>query len=193
MCKRGEIYYVKLVKQDPTSSIQSGIRPIVIVQNNYGNRFSPTIIAVPLTTSLKKIHQPTHVIIEASRPGLSRTSMVLAEQVLTVNKVDITGDLIHTLSEEKMVEIDEALMVSLSIGTEQVTVDENYIISMLNDIRTLESNIRAATSDSKLRLEGERQGTLRALKRYCSKHKVDYRSYIDRVQSINTSRRKVAV
>lgn len=115
MCKRGEVFYVAFPVQTKNSSIQAGIRPAIIVQNNTGNKYSPTIAVVPLTSVIKNENQPTHVVIPEGN-GLEKTSMALAEQLTTVNKFDIRYNLICTLPEHIMKQVDEALKVSLALA-----------------------------------------------------------------------------
>lgn len=93
----GEVY---LMKFGGSGSEQSGWRPGVVFQNNMGNAYSPNIIALPLTSSLKKTNQPTHVIIKAADSGLRRDSMVLFGQYIT------------TLSEEHMKQVAEANLLA---------------------------------------------------------------------------------
>lgn len=94
----GEVY---LMKFGGSGSEQSGWRPGVVFQNNMGNAYSPNIIALPLTSSLKKTNQPTHVIIKAADSGLRRDSMVLCENPERMSKERL-GQYITTLSEEYM-------------------------------------------------------------------------------------------
>ena len=81
--KRGDIYYADL--SPVIGSEQSGIRPILIIQNDIGNKFSPTIIGVPIT-SKAKIRMPTHIVIEGNKYGLDKDSIILAEQIRTLDK-----------------------------------------------------------------------------------------------------------
>ena len=82
--KRGDIYYADL--SPVVGSEQGGMRPVLIVQNNVGNRFSPTVIAAAITSQLNKAKLPTHIEIEARTYGLSKDSVVLLEQVRTLDK-----------------------------------------------------------------------------------------------------------
>lgn len=88
--KFGEIYFAELVGGH---HIQSGIRPVVIAQNNVGNRYSPTVEVIPMTSRVRKAsYMPTHVLVHPSRQnGLSRDSVVLAEQVVTISKEQLVG------------------------------------------------------------------------------------------------------
>ncbi|WP_304428022.1 type II toxin-antitoxin system PemK/MazF family toxin [uncultured Clostridium sp.] len=110
--RRGDVYYANLGKNK--GSVQGGVRPVVIVQNNVGNKFSPTLIVVAITTKSKKNKQPTHVTIEKELSRLQEDSIVLLEQIRTINKKDLR-EYVMTLSEDKMRDIDKALCVSLAL------------------------------------------------------------------------------
>lgn len=108
---RGDIFLVQL--DASYSHVQNGKRPCLIIQNNLGNTFSPTLIVVPLTTKLKKPEMPVHVTITPYQ-------MALCECILTISKKQILS-YIKTLNENTMKKIDEALSVSLElIGEEKV-------------------------------------------------------------------------
>lgn len=106
----GEIY---LMKFGGSGSEQHGLRPGLVFQNNTGNAHSPNIIALPLTSNLKKTGQPTHVVIQAREGGLARDSMVLCENPERMSK-DRIGDYITTVSEDTMAEIAEASLLATS-------------------------------------------------------------------------------
>lgn len=108
--KIGDIYLMKFIGD---GSEQSGWRPGVVFQNNTGNAYSPNIIALPLTSSLKKTDQPTHVIIKADDSGLKRDSMVLCENPERMSKRRI-GEYITTVSESYMSQIAIASLLSSS-------------------------------------------------------------------------------
>lgn len=110
LIKRGEIYLANL--NPSLGSEQSGIRPVLIIQNDTGNRYSPTVIVLAITSKEKK-NIPTHVKIGAMQ-GLEKDSVVLVEQVRTVDKERLIKKL-GMLSFEKMQEIKEALKISLNI------------------------------------------------------------------------------
>jgi mRNA interferase MazF len=85
---KSDIVYGNIRKDD--GSIQSGYRPMYIIQNNVGNRYSPTVTVLPITSKLKYINQPTHTLIVADKEnGLEKDSVILAEQITTINKTDI--------------------------------------------------------------------------------------------------------
>lgn len=111
--KRGEIYMANLPKAG--GSIQHGCRPVVIVQNNTGNKYSPIIIVVPITTKKKnKSYVPTHIKVTRLKE-LSKDSVVLCEQILTINQRDL-GSYIGKLNRRKMIELNVALAVSIMPG-----------------------------------------------------------------------------
>jgi len=112
MMKRGEIYLADL---DPVvGSEQGGIRPVLIIQNDIGNLHSPTVIVAAMTTSARKGALPIHVPVTPDESGLRRDSVVLTEQVRTLEKSRLTRYL-GALSPEAMKRIDHAL--GLSLGT----------------------------------------------------------------------------
>lgn len=112
MILRGELYTAQL---DPVvGSEQGGRRPVLVVQNDQGNRFSPTVIVLALTSQLQKARLPTHVTIRAEQTGLTRDSVAMAEQIRTLDKKRL-GERIGRLPEEEMRRVDEALRVSLHL------------------------------------------------------------------------------
>lgn len=111
--RRGEIYFADL---DPHyGSEQGGKRPVIVIQNNTGNKFAPTVIVAAVTSKVsKKPNQPTHVLIEKN-PAFSRPSVVLLEQIFTIDKERIQRLLGRTTPDE-MYQINEALMNSLDLN-----------------------------------------------------------------------------
>lgn len=112
--KRGDIYYANL---DPViGSEQGGVRPVLIIQNDLGNRFSPTVIVLPLTSRMGKASLRTHVPILPPQGGVKKPSLILCEQVRTLEKSRLKG-FMGTLSPEKMRLVERAL--SLAVGQEE--------------------------------------------------------------------------
>ena len=113
MIKRGEIYYADL--SPVVGSEQGGIRPVVIIQNDIGNRFSPTVIVAPITTTRTgKAQLPTHVHLYEGSTNLAYHSVVLLEQVRTIDKTRLKH-LVGTIDEETLDEIDNALHISFGL------------------------------------------------------------------------------
>ena len=109
---RGEIYYADL--SPVVGSEQGGIRPVLIVQNDVGNRFSPTVIAAAITSQLEKAHLPTHISLPAKDCGLQKNSIVLLEQIRTLDKRRLK-ERMGKLDESSMGKIDTALSVSFGL------------------------------------------------------------------------------
>lgn len=111
--KRGEIYCADL---DPVvGSEQGGIRPVLVIQNDVGNRFSPTVIVLAITSRQHKADLPTHVALEAGEAGLNRPSLVLAEQMRTLEKRRL-GRKLGSLDACRMRLVEEAVRASLGIA-----------------------------------------------------------------------------
>ncbi|NWN94357.1 MAG: type II toxin-antitoxin system PemK/MazF family toxin, partial [Bacillus sp. (in: Bacteria)] len=108
--KRGDVYFADL--SPVVGSEQGGVRPVLILQNDIGNRFSPTVIVAAITAQIQKAKLPTHVEIDAKRYGLERDSVILLEQIRTIDKQRLTDKITH-LDEEVMEKIDDALQISL--------------------------------------------------------------------------------
>lgn len=110
--KRGEIYSADL---DPVvGSEQGGIRPVLVIQNDLGNRYSPTVIVLAITSQRGKAKLPTHVEIAAGEAGLTKPSIILAEQVRTLEKKRLM-DRMGQLTPKEMERVDQALYASLGI------------------------------------------------------------------------------
>ncbi len=110
--KRGDLFYADLSPVE--GSEQGGIRPVVVVQNNVGNKYSPTIIIAPITSQTNKAKLPTHVAIESNKYGLPKDSVVLLEQVRTIDKKRLK-EKIGKFSKAVMKSVDKALVKSLGL------------------------------------------------------------------------------
>jgi mRNA interferase MazF len=110
--RRGDIFYADL--SPVVGSEQGGLRPVLIVQNDVGNRYSPTVIAAAITSRMGKTRLPTHIDIYASRAGLAKDSVILLEQVRTLDKIRLREKMGH-ISPETMELVDKGLQVSLGL------------------------------------------------------------------------------
>ena len=110
--KRGDIYYADL--SPVVGSEQGGMRPVLIVQNDIGNKYSPTVIAAAITSQRFKTQLPTHIQVDAQDCGLSKDSIVLLEQVRTLDKQRLK-ERMGNLGERDMIRVNRALSVSLAI------------------------------------------------------------------------------
>ena len=110
--RRGDLFYADL--NPVVGSEQGGIRPVLVMQNNVGNHFSPTVVAAAITSRKAKNSLPTHILLE-NVPGLAPTSLLLLEQLRTIDRKRLRG-YIGRISKEKMLEVDAALAISIGIG-----------------------------------------------------------------------------
>ena len=112
--RRGDIFYADL--RPVVGSEQGGIRPVLIIQNDIGNRHSPTVICAAITSKMNKAKLPTHVEINADRYEIMRDSVILLEQVRTIDKVRLKEKVCH-LDQDVLERINRALCVSLALDT----------------------------------------------------------------------------
>ena len=112
MVKRGEIYYADL--SPVVGSEQGGIRPVLIVQNDVGNRHSPTVVAAAITSQKDKAKLPTHISVQAATCGLTKDSIVLLEQIRTIDKRRLK-DRMGALDPPSMTRVDNALQISFGL------------------------------------------------------------------------------
>ena len=110
MIKRGELYYADL--SPVVGSEQGGVRPVLVVQNDIGNKYSPTVIAAAVTSQLGKAKLPTHIALTAGDYGLPKDSVVLLEQIRTIDKRRLR-EKIGELPLDMMKKVNDALMISL--------------------------------------------------------------------------------
>ena len=110
--KRGDVFFADL--SPVIGSEQGGTRPVLVIQNDIGNRFSPTVIIAAITAQIQKAKLPTHVEINAKQYDFERDSVILLEQLRTIDKSRLTDKITH-LDEDVMCEVDHALGISLGI------------------------------------------------------------------------------
>ena len=110
--RRGDIFYADL--SPVVGSEQGGVRPVLIIQNDIGNKYSPTVICAAVTSKMNKAKLPTHIELEAQRYNLMKNSVVLLEQIRTIDKKRLREKISH-IDTELMVKVNEALKVSLSV------------------------------------------------------------------------------
>ncbi len=111
--KRGDLFYADL--SPVVGSEQGGTRPVIIVQNDIGNKYSPTVICAALTSQINKAKLPTHLEVSAERYGLQKDSVILLEQIRTIDKRRLREKISHA-DDELMERVDKALAISLGIG-----------------------------------------------------------------------------
>lgn len=112
LVKRGDIFYADL--SPVVGSEQGGVRPVLIVQNDIGNRYSPTVICAAITSQINKAKLPTHVEIDSQNFTLVKDSVVLVEQVRTIDKKRLREKICH-LDDSLMLKVDKALLISFGL------------------------------------------------------------------------------
>jgi mRNA interferase MazF len=110
--KRGDVFFADL--SPVVGSEQGGVRPVLVIQNDIGNRFSPTVIIAAITAQIQKAKLPTHVEIDAAMHGFDRDSVILLEQIRTIDKQRLTDKITH-LDDETMRKVDESLQISVGL------------------------------------------------------------------------------
>lgn len=176
---RGDIYYVDL-GEAKVQGEQSGIRPCIIIQNNVGNKFSPTVIVSVLSSQIQKCKLPTHVLITREEcKGLRYDSFVATEQIKTISK-DKLGDYIGHVENERL---DKAIRISLALEktfskTEEVLLDKvkhlkelDMMISMMLD------KTNNVMKDYIEQFVNDRHNLLLDIKLYCNKNNMDLEYY----------------
>lgn len=116
LIKRGDIFYANLMPV--VGSEQGGVRPVLIIQNDIGNRHSPTVICAAITSQINKAKIPTHIEIESEKYDLVRDSVVLLEQIRTIDKSRLK-EKVCRIDDTLMKKVDKALLISLSLNNWQ--------------------------------------------------------------------------
>ncbi len=112
--KRGDIYYADL--RPVVGSEQGGVRPVLIIQNDMGNRYSPTVICAAITSKMNKAKLPTHIALDSESYGIVKDSVILLEQVRTIDKSRLKEKVCH-LDDGVLRKINRALEISLALDT----------------------------------------------------------------------------
>ena len=112
--KRGDIFYADL--RPVVGSEQGGVRPVLIIQNDLGNRYSPTVICAAITSKMNKAKLPTHVELNAEKYAIVKDSVILLEQLRTIDKRRLKDKVCH-LDQDILVKVDKALEISLELYT----------------------------------------------------------------------------
>ncbi len=115
--KRGDIYYADL--SPVVGSEQGGLRPVLIVQNDVGNKYSPTVIAAAITSQLAKAKLPTHIDVNADHYGLAKDSVILLEQIRTIDKKRLREKMGH-LDDGVMLKVNDAINISFGLSSEAI-------------------------------------------------------------------------
>ena len=114
MIRRGDIFYADL--SPVVGSEQGGVRPVLVIQNNVGNRHSPTVICAAITSKMNKAKLPTHIEISTRDYKIVKNSVILLEQIRTIDKQRLKEYVCH-IDQERMKKIDQAIRISLDLTT----------------------------------------------------------------------------
>lgn len=112
--RRGDIYYADL--RPVVGSEQGGIRPVLIIQNDTGNKHSPTVICAAITSKMNKAKLPTHVALDSGKYDMVKDSVILLEQLRTIDKKRLKDKVCH-LDNEILYQVNNALVISLELDT----------------------------------------------------------------------------
>lgn len=181
--KRGDIYYADLGKGE--GSEQGGVRPVLVLQNNIGNKFSPTVIVASITSSNSKTNIPTHVRLNSLMCDLPKDSIVLLEQIRTIDKKRLK-DKIGKLDYNTMNYIDKSSKISL--GLIDSRFDSNYITERLYKISKLDNIIEKYqnTKYDTMREEFDRMALLGDIINYCKDFSQNPRQFLENTHSSRT-------
>ena len=181
--KRGYVYWVDFGLSK--GSEQGGVRPSVIIQNDVGNRYSPTVIVCPITSEIKKKELPTHVYLNDYKSyGLKNPSQVIAEQMKTIDKKQI-GDYIGEIDIEVMDKVDRAIEISVNVGSAKSSYlprEVKVIKEKVEEIKDLDKFIRMwfSKNDDIDRIScyiKDREIAIKDLERYAKMNNINYREY----------------
>ncbi|WP_416346984.1 type II toxin-antitoxin system PemK/MazF family toxin [Clostridium sp.] len=184
-CKRACIHWVDF--GETKGSEQGGIRPAIIIQNDIGNKYSPTVIVCPISSEIKKKELPTHVYLENWRTyGLTKPSQVITEQIRTRDKAQL-GDYIGCVDVDTMNKIDKAIEISVQVGSAKNIIEPREVRSVkvkAETIKTLDSFLVEAFFSSGERnmkaiekLVQERKDRMDELKKFASSYNINYKEY----------------
>ena len=141
--KRGDIYYADL--SPVIGSEQGGLRPVLIVQNDIGNRYSPTVIAAAITSRMSKAKLPTHIDIFAGEVGLAKDSVILLEQIRTLDKKRLKEKMGH-LDDAVMNHVNTAIAISFGLGTPEEDLAARAMMQQISYTSHTTTTIPAASA-----------------------------------------------
>ena len=191
--KRGEIYWFDF--GIAKGSEQGGIRPAMIIQNDIGNKYSPTVIVCPITSQIKKKEWPTHVYLsDYIKYGLRRPSQVITEQMKTTDKSQL-GDYIGIIDKVVMDRVDKAIEISVNVGSAKHLSEPReikVIKEKVEDIKDLDRFISMwfSKNNDTERIQDyieDREIAIKDLEKYAEMNNINYRKYYSHV-NYNRSR-----
>ena len=173
--KYGEIYKVNL--GNGNDSVQGGLRPCLVMQNDIGNKYSPNVVVLPMTSQFTKAKLPTHVEVSKNE-GIEKDSLILTEQPMTVSKrafyINGYPKKVTTLSKDKMIEVKDALKVEFGM-VDNPNFDQQKAFSLIEQIHALNYNIKSKQARGLRSIFNEKVNELQS---YCLLHKKDSNSIL---------------
>ena len=140
--RRGDIYYADL--SPVIGSEQGGLRPVLIVQNDVGNKYSPTVIAAAITSKMSKAKLPTHIDVFANQVGLAKDSVILLEQIRTIDKQRLKEKMGH-LDDNVMNEVNDAITVSFGLSAYKADTQNTPIPTVAQETYVAGANLPSVT------------------------------------------------
>ena len=175
---RGDVFFANLgdIDRNEKTNEQKGIRPVMIIQNNIGNKFSPTLIVAPISSQVLKTKLPTHVNLDHDYIGLEKESFVMLEQIRTLDKSKCLK-YIGKVSEEDMNKIDTAALVSLDLQAKTIIEEKARDIEQLDNVLYIANETGVKSKSFIENFIRERELAIQDLENYCAKRGLDYRKY----------------
>lgn len=189
--RRGDIFWFNFGK--PEGSQQSGKRPAMVIQNDIGNKYSPTVIICAITSEIKKKELPTHVLLEEySKFGLDELSQVMVEQTRTTDKVKL-GDYIGRVDSKTMKKINRAIEISMQVGSASDYVEPREVRESkrkAQEIREVDSFLRMwfLKNDDMSKVQEyikDREIMIKDLELYSTRYNLDYREFYQPINGVN--------
>jgi len=190
-CKRACIHWVDF--GETKGSEQGGIRPAIIIQNDIGNKYSPTVIVCPISSEIKKKELPTHVYLENWRTyGLTKPSQVITEQIRTRDKAQL-GDYIGCVDVDTMNKIDKAIEISVQVGSAKNIIEPREVRESkrkAQEIREIDSFLRMwfLKNDDMSKVQEyikDREIMIKDLELYSTRYNLDYREFYQPINGVN--------
>lgn len=175
---RGDVFFANLgeINKNNRDSEQRGIRPVMIIQNNMGNKYSPTVIVAPITSQIVKVKLPTHVDLNYDYIGLKKKSFIMLEQVRTLDKSKLL-EFVGKVSEEDMEKIDLAALISLDLKDRIVIEEKARDVAQLDNVLYSAIQMGVKSNEFIENFKNERELAIQDLENYCAKRGLDYRKY----------------
>ena len=190
--KRGDIFYIDCGVQE-NSSVQGGVRPCIVIQNNRGNRYSPVVIVAVITSKINKTKLPTHVLI-GKECGLDTDSVILLEQIRPIDKNKL-GTYLGKATSSIIDKVDKAIQISLEVGEGKsctMSNEEKVANVKANSVKSIDTTIKELLRENEPldmieKYMTKRENRIEELNNYCMRNNLDYKKFYNMV----TDNRKI--